>query len=170
MAAPFGQTIRSLEADQGYGARVALALFGLLLAVWLVWLFAASFAAWLISETDQIQLSDIITVTFAGEGIDKLQPGQPALLVLDAPPLAEKLQLPAQVVGVTISNGKALVDIRPDYSRLEAQDEVGPEILAAFARPTPGHVQVEVERLSPAILVLRAAGLTVTTEPVYVNR
>lgn len=170
MAAPFAQTIRSLEADQGFGARIAVAIFGLLLVAWLAWLFGASFAARLTSDTDQIQLSDTVTVSFSGEGIDKLQPGQPALLILDAPPLAERLLLPAQVVAVTPSNGKALVDIQPDYSRLEAQDEVSPEILAAFAQPTPGRVRVEVERVSPAILVLRAAGLTVTTEPVYVNR
>lgn len=168
MAAPFGQTIRSLDADRGYGRDVALVVFSLLLIGWLVWLFAARFPARLVSEPGQLLLDNTLTVEFSGEGIDKLEAGQPGLILLSAPPLPEALILPVVVNDVTFVGGTAQVVIVPDFSLLEGR-EVGPEILSAFVEPTPGQVQIEVERVSPLTLVLRAAGMTEETAPVFVT-
>lgn len=169
MAAPFSQTIRSLKADQSYGKSVTLALFSLLLAGWLVWAFAARIPSRLTSETDQIQLAEVITTIFGKEAAAHLTPGLSALVILDAPPLTEPLVLPAQVLDVYSVEDKTEVQIVPDFSLLEA-DTASPEILAAFSQPTSGRVEVEIERVSPAFLVLRAAGLTAETAPVVTSR
>lgn len=169
MAAPFAQTIRSLDADRSYGQIIVLAAFALLLTLWLVWVFAARIPARLTSTTNQIRLDATVTVTFSGEGVDKVQPGQPALVYLDAPPLAASVVLPARVVDVALNGATARVTVMPDFSGLEV-DDVPEDVLAAFARPTPGRVEVEVERVSPATLVLRASGLNVDSGPVILNR
>lgn len=168
MAAPFAQTTRSLEADRSYGKTAALAAFSLLLAAWLVWAFAARVPARLTSETDQIQLGEIITVTFGSEATGQLTTGQAALVILDRPPLAETLVVPARVIDAQPAGEKVQVRLLPDFSRLE-EGPVSDEIVAAFTQPTAGRVVVEVERVSPASLALRAAGLTADTAPIVVN-
>ena len=127
-------------------------------------------------------MSEIIAVTFGSEAAGQLTTGQDALVILDAPPLTEALIVPAQVIDTQPVGEKVLVRLLPDFSRLEA-GPVSDEIMAAFTQPMAGRVVaaqqqqqegagwvvVEVKRVSPASLALRAAGLTADTAPIVVN-
>jgi membrane fusion protein (multidrug efflux system) len=86
--------------------------------------------------------------------LGKIQPGQNATVKLDGFPWAQFGTLPARVLRVAgeIRNGKVRVE-------LAVKTPAGSRI-----RPThglPGSVEVEVERISPAVLLLRSAGRTV---------
>ena len=164
MAVPFAQTTRSLNADRGIAALVLLALLSLLLSVWLVWAFTARFSVYAVSETTQIRLDDTITTTFTTDAAKGLRVGQKALIYLDAPPLSEPVVLPAQVIDVEGVASGAQVKVAPDFRQIEAAP-VNAEILAAFSQPVSGRVEVETETLSPALLVLRSAGLNADTAP-----
>lgn len=165
MAVPFAQTTRSLSADRGIVSLVLLALLSLLLAGWLVWAFTARFSVNAVSETTQIRLDDTITTIFTTDAAKGVRVGQKALVYLDAPPLSEPVVIPAQVIDIEGVADGTQVEVAPDLRQFEEADTVNPEILAAFSQPVSGHVEVETETLSPALLVLRSAGLTVDTAP-----
>lgn len=164
MAVPFAQTTRSLNADRGIASLVLLALLTLLLAGWLIWAFTVRFAVYAVSETSGIRLDNTITTTFTADAAKPLKVGQKALVYLDAPPLSEPVIIPAQVINIEGAADGTRVEVAPDLRQFEA-DAVNPEILAAFSQPVSGHVEVEAETLSPALLVLRSAGLTANTAP-----
>ena len=164
MAVPFAQTTRSLSADRGIVSLVLLTLLSLLLAGWLVWAFTARFSVNAVSETTEIRLDDTITTTFTTDAAKSLKVGQKALVYLDAPPLSEPVVISAQVIDIEGVADGTQVEVAPDLRQFEA-DPVNPEILAAFSQPVSGHVEVETETLSPALLVLRSAGLTADTAP-----
>ncbi len=164
MAAPFAQTSRSLTADRGIAAVVILAVAGLLLAAWLTWTFTARFSVYVVSQQGPIRLDNLISVTFDAVEQDKLSEGQPARIFLNAPPLSEPVTLSAKVIRVTEGQDGVRVDVAPDFSQFD-NATISPEILAAFEEPVDGHVEVEVESISPATLVLRTSGLNAETAP-----
>lgn len=164
MAVPFAQTIRSLNADRGVAALVLVALLSLLLAVWLIWAFTASFSVYANSETAPIRLDDIITATFSADGAKELKKGQAALIYLDSPPLSEQLILQGQVTSIASGSDGVEVRVALDLRQLKT-GPLNSEILAAFSTSVPGHVAVEVESLSPVTLFLRSTGINADTAP-----
>jgi len=162
MAVPFAQTTRSLSADRGMAMLTLLGLLSLLLLVWLVWAFTSRFSVYAVSETTPIRLDDTIAATFPGGTAEQLRIGQKALVYLDAPPLSETVIVPAHVIDVVDSSSGVLVELAPDFRQIES-GPVSSEVLAAFSMPVSGHVEIEVERLSPALLILRSAGLHTDT-------
>lgn len=169
MAVPFSQTVRSLKADRGVAALLLVAIFSLMLAIWLVWAFTARFPVYAASATAPLLLDDTITATFSADAAKGLRNGQKALVYLDAPPLSEPVVLAATVIGVTGTSGGAQVEVAPDFRPLEA-GTISSEILAAFSQPVSGHIEVEMEMLSPALLVLRSAGLNTDSAPLVSTR
>ncbi|MBV9766233.1 MAG: HlyD family efflux transporter periplasmic adaptor subunit [Acidobacteriaceae bacterium] len=83
--------------------------------------------------------------------LGKVRPGQPAILRLQGFPWAQYGSVPARVAKVAgeIRDGKVRVE-------LTANPRSGSRI--SFQHGLPGSVEVEVERLSPAALILRSAG------------
>jgi membrane fusion protein (multidrug efflux system) len=85
------------------------------------------------------------------EAVGRIRAGQRAWLHLAGFPSIQYGSVPAQVdlVGGEVREGRVRVElsIRPD-----------PNTHIAFEHGLPGAVEVEVERVTPAMLVLRAAG------------
>jgi multidrug resistance efflux pump len=86
--------------------------------------------------------------------LGKVHPGQNAVVKLDGFPWAQFGTLSARVARVAgeIRNGKVRVELAvqaPEGSRIR------------LAHGLPGSVEVEVERISPAVLLLRSAGRAV---------
>ncbi len=80
------------------------------------------------------------------------------------------LLVPASVVpaGQALAAGAAALRASEVTQLLVAGIEAAPvnaEILAAFSQPVSGRVEVETEMISPALLVLRSAGLNADTAP-----
>jgi multidrug resistance efflux pump len=90
----------------------------------------------------------------AQAALGKIQPGQNAIVKLDGFPWAQFGTLSARVARVAgeIRDGKVRVELAvkpPDRSRIQ------------LTHGLPGSVEVEVERISPAVLLLRSAGRAV---------
>lgn len=90
----------------------------------------------------------------AQAALGKIHPGQNAIVKLDGFPWAQFGTLSARVARVAgeIRDGKVRVELAvtpPDRSRIQ------------LTHGLPGSVEVEVERISPAVLLLRSAGRAV---------
>ena len=164
MAVPFAQPTRSLNADRGITTLIWVALLSLLLTIWLIWAFSAQFSVSVSSEPAPIRLDDSVSAFFSSNAGKQLKIGQKALIYLDAPPLSEPVVLPAQVIAVDRASDGFQVQVAPDFRQIEGAP-VNSEILAAFSTPVSGHVAVEVESISPALLLLRSAGINADTAP-----
>lgn len=83
--------------------------------------------------------------------LGKLRPGQPAVMRLQGFPWAQYGTVPAQVkqVGSEIRDGKVRVELAVD-TRTSAH--------IPLQHGLPGSVEVVIERVSPAALILRSAG------------
>jgi multidrug resistance efflux pump len=83
--------------------------------------------------------------------LGKLQPGQPAIVRLEGFPWAQFGTLSARVSQVAgeIRNGKV---------RVELAVNAAPRSRIPIQHGLPGSVEVEIERASPALLLLRSAG------------
>jgi membrane fusion protein (multidrug efflux system) len=83
--------------------------------------------------------------------LGRIQPGQPARLRLEGFPWAQYGSLAATVTRVADETRNGMV-------RVEFQLVSQPQMTLSLQHGLPGTVEVEIERLSPAILVLQAVG------------
>lgn len=92
------------------------------------------------------------------ETLGRIRPGQRARLRLTGFPATQYGSLPATVtsVGSEVSQGRV---------RVELAITVAPATAIPLEHGLPGTVEVELERVSPATLVLRAAGRAVVRSP-----
>jgi len=96
-----------------------------------------------------------VVAEFSGEAaLGKIHPGQNAIVKLEGFPWAQFGTLPARVARVAgeIRDGKVRVELAvqaPAGSRIPLQHGL------------PGSAEIEVERISPAVLLLRSAGQAV---------
>ena len=100
----------------------------------------------------------VVATFLPGLALGRVQPGQPARLRLDGFPWAQYGSLAATVMSVA-------TEARDGVIRVELRlDRQGPTTIP-LQHGLPGTVEVEVERVSPATLVLREVGtrLGVTT-------
>ena len=138
----FGRTLRALDADGFRISNIALLLVLLLLAGWTAWLFGSSVAQYEISKDVRVEPNRFIA-TFPPRVLEQVRPGQSATLRL------ESQTIPAKVIaiGIEASRGQARIILLP-----------------ATENPVPAggraEAAIEVERVSPARLILRAAGRT----------
>jgi membrane fusion protein (multidrug efflux system) len=88
---------------------------------------------------------------FPAAVVGRLHPGQPARLRLTGFPWTQYGTMPATVadVGNEASGGRVRVELRLASARTSS---------IPLEHGLPGSAEVEVERISPALLVLRAAG------------
>ncbi len=83
--------------------------------------------------------------------LGRIRPGQTALMRLDGFPWAQFGSLPAKVSQIAS-------EIRDNRIRVEFQPEAPPESRLPFQHGLPGAIEVELERVAPAMLVLRTVG------------
>ncbi len=83
--------------------------------------------------------------------LGRLRPGQPATLRLQGFPWAQYGTISAKV-------SRVADEVRDGKVRVEMAVDANPHSPIPFQHDLPGSVEVEVERVSPAALVLRAAG------------
>ena len=136
----FGRTIRALDAD-GFRISNFILLFALaLLGGWIWWFARADVPQYEISRDVRIEPNRFI-VTFPARVLDHVRPGQSATLQLNG------ATIPAKVIaiGMDASSGQVRAILLP---------------LTETAPPagTNAEAAVEIERVSPATLVLRASG------------
>lgn len=159
MATAFSRSLRAIEADRGRRALWGTLLAAALLAAWLAWfalarvtLLEVTDAAWLEADTQGADAPALKGVAlFAPDALGRIEPGQPAQLH------------PRGSTRPTYGSFPAVVDrvLGLDESgqvRVELTLGLEPGTAPALRAGQPATVEIEVERLSPAALVLRAAG------------
>jgi hypothetical protein len=141
MAAPFSRSLRSLQQDNSGLSLTGLIITLVLLFAWGAWFFLARITVYESSREFQVQRDGSLQVTFAPSALVQIQAGQKARLRL--------------------ANGRAYAAIVLDSPDLEHGSTQVPVFVYAADNLQPGRsgeVQVEVEHISPADLVLRSAG------------
>ena len=151
MSSPFSRTMRSLYADSFRPALISLVVAIILLVTWGTWFFFAQVTFYENSQSAYLTDGEIIRAQFPTEAFNRIQTGQPARLYLDGAIVAGSIR--AIVTDV----------IRP--SQTEEMGEVRLFALAdadspiRFHEKLTGQVEIAVEHISPAQLVMRVSGL-----------
>ncbi|NIV31020.1 MAG: hypothetical protein GWN58_16470 [Anaerolineae bacterium] len=162
MATPFSRSTRSLEADGFQGGLLALLLSGVLLVAWLVWFFGAQITIYEVSQTAHLVQPDRLVAEFPVSALGRIQPTQPARLRLDSFPWTQHGTVVATVRNVSRQAG--------ENNQIRVELEVHPNTAAmSLQRGLSGVVEIEVDRVSPALLVLRTAGLRLATVTDRIN-
>jgi len=137
---PFARTIRALDADSFRGSRLGLLLAAVVLGCWLWWAFAA--------RVPRYELSTNVTLDPAGQ-----------TAVADFPVVARnpiRIGQTAIVRAGSSSIGAVVITATPfGDGQMRVVLQLSPH--AALAEPIA--VELEVERISPATVALRAAGI-----------
>lgn len=136
---PFSRTTRSLHSDSFGPSLMMLVLALILLLAWNVWFFFAQVSLTEISQSAQVIKVNIVEAKFPPEQLAHMRRGQAAFIYLEGQ---------AAPIEANVS------DVWEEEVQLLLKDD---EMLTIGY--LNGHVEVEVESVSPATLVLRAAGL-----------
>ncbi len=160
MANSFHRVNRTLRADRGIRSTGMLLIALFLLGAWVTWAFQARLTRYVTSDSarlEKVSSGDpsgklhVIGEFQPWAVLGQMRPGQSALFMAQGLSPAQSGAVPAHVSAIAseIRNGKLRVDLAIDsvsHSRFPLKAGL------------PVTVQVEVERLSPAALILRSAG------------
>jgi hypothetical protein len=154
MSVPFGQSMRSLAADGARGAIIATWITVALLAAWTGWFFLAEVTVRQAASARIEARKGVVHVVAElppEDSLGRIWPGQRGQLRLAAFPWTQYGTVPVEV---------ARVDGEARDGRVQIELSVHPDhdTRIPLGHGLPGTVEIEVERLSPAALVLRAAG------------
>ena len=149
MAMPFSRSMRSLSADSFQMVQVGMLIAIPFFLAWLVWFLAAGVTIMEISTNTKFEGNDVIFATYPDSARERLRIGQPARLRLN-PIDSGVLSATALVTG--ISPGATGQTVLVELFATEPLPPVAPDT------PLVKQVEVEVERVTPAVLVLRASG------------
>lgn len=148
MSSTFFRSARFLE-DDGFGkSTLGLVLVAVLMAAWLVWAFFAQITLYQVSDRALLENSSTIVADFDPAALVHIRPHQSAQLRLHDFPWAEYGSLSATVTRVEYQDGRVQVElaIEPD-----------PDSRIPLKPGLTGTVEIAVEKMSPATLVLRTA-------------
>ena len=141
---PFSRTTRSIHSDSFGPSLMMLVLAVLLLLAWNAWFFFAQVSLTEISQNANVVKVNLVEAEFPPELLARMGRGQAAFIYLEDQ---------ATPIEANVS------DVWEEEVQLLLKDD---EVLTIGL--LNGHVEVEVESVSPATLVLRAAGLLPTPQ------
>lgn len=157
MSIPFTRSTRSLRNDSFRTSTVILAVALFLLVVWFVWfsltyvtVYERSQSAWIIDGTRA-------TATFMPAVLGRIDVGQPAQLRIDGFPWSQYGVVAATVTQIHLESATGYVRVE-----FALQSESAPSI--PLQAGMTGTAEVAVGRMTPATLVLRAAGKRVSSQ------
>jgi hypothetical protein len=151
MSIPFSRSTRSLTLDSFRPALIGLALAILTLLALIAWFFLARITLYQSSASASLKQDGQIIAAFPAETFTQLKPGQTAILRLGQAGDQRQVSVPA-VVFDTQDGNEQVVLIVTDVSTLPG----------TIQGEMPGRVDVEVEYIAPAELLLRASGKYLT--------
>lgn len=143
--------MRSLDTDTARTRLVGLVVIALLLGVWLAWALLSRVTVYEVTSQASLTGASTVVAQFSPAVQGRIQPGQPARLRLDSYPWLQYGTVPAVVTTVPRAPRDGWLEIR-----LTIAEEPPAPITLDFGMT--GVVEVAVEQVSPAELLLRAAG------------
>ena len=160
MSIPFTRSLRSLESDHFQRALLLLLLIAVLLAIWAGWLLKARLPVYAVSDGVRVEKTTTapsikIVAAFAPDvALGRIQPGQTAYIRFNSVAWSQAGAVLATVTNVAFAEQTNQVQV--DFSPL-APPSGQPALLPGLT----GSAEIEVERVSPARLLLRAAGYSI---------
>ncbi len=150
MSIPFSRSMRSLNADSLRPSLVGLVIAIVLLVAWAGWFFLAQITIYETGQIVGLTSTGTVVANFPPEALGRIHRGQPAFLRPNVATENPIESIPAIVADVTNDD--------PD-GRIQVELFALPSAASlAFLQNNPtGQVEIEVERLSPATLVMRAS-------------
>ncbi len=158
MAIPFSHSTRSLEADSFTTSLISLILAMTLLLAWNGWFFLARVTLYEVGSIVRVDEDDMVIAKFPPSSQGQILPRQTAIIRLNVPSEIEPIIIPAMVTGVMGENGQVEL-----YAFWNDQPMVNPQA------GLTGQVEVEVEYVSPATLVMRTTGQVLNARKVSDN-
>lgn len=157
MSIAFSRSTGALQADSHRIALISLLTAVPLILIWIAWFAFATLAVSEVSKELSPGDRGEINATFAADRGAKIRQGQEALLRLTDERGQERV-IPALVSHVAPNgNGQLTVRLAPDPTYVAYEP---------LPEPLQGQAEVAIEQISPAVLVLRAAGQLIDTPPV----
>ncbi|HJW84808.1 MAG TPA: HlyD family secretion protein, partial [Anaerolineae bacterium] len=151
MAATFSRSMRALAADNFRTQLLGLLFAAILFAMWAVWFFFAQVGVYEVSQAARLHSPTQAIADFPAATFGRIRPGQPARLRLAAFPWTQYGTLSATVATVDY-------DVDSDSVRVGLDLAPGANSAIRLEPGLRGNVEVEIERVSPAVLAVRAAG------------
>ncbi len=154
--------MRSLNADSFRPSLLKMVAAVLLLGMWLAWFIFARVTLYETSTDIRILETDGVAAYFPAEKAQQLRGGQLALMRLDDVGSGRPQTIPAIIMKVERfpETNQVRVDLFPLWD-----DTLGD----VLGQNLPVQVNVEVERVSPALLALRAAGQLLDPVPIFIS-
>lgn len=150
MSLPFSRSIRSLNIDSYQASRIGMALGILIMISLLLWFFLVKVTIYEFSTELNFTEEGLVTASFPKEDLKKIAAGQPAIIQVDLGPNQPDVTLTGIVVGTDSNQGTAeLVILSEEITQIPLDQDIS------------GQVQIEVEYVTPAMLVRRASGMYV---------
>ncbi len=151
MSASFSRSIRTMRTKTSGGPVIVLLVVVLFLAGWLVWLVGARVPVYALSETAVLTTPAEVTAQFPPDALSQIAPGQSAWLRLD--------DFPADTYGLVAATVVTMDETLQD-GRFQATLRLNPptDSQIPFQPGLTGVVEIEVEKVTPAALLLRTAG------------
>ena len=161
MATPFERSMRSLEVSDPRKLIVALITTILLLVLWLLWFFLARITIYQISQPIDITESEVIIAKFPLEASQVLKPGQVANLIIDGNIGVDLGPISGSVAQISREAEVGIVEV----SIFMNWEQVPQLYSLSNLVDLTGKIQIEVEQVSPATMVIRAANSAVAASP-----
>ncbi|MEZ4663362.1 MAG: hypothetical protein R2911_37945 [Caldilineaceae bacterium] len=157
--------MRSLQADRGIGTLVGLGVALTLFLLWIIWFLWAPIARYETGVLVGITRDGWVVAEFPVAAWQSIQQGQTAFIRLDPTVAANSGQNGSSIPSQTVAAIPAIV-----ANVLGQPTNDGFQVSFAVQEYTPalegriaGEVAVEIEQLTPALLVARASGQFVDT-------
>lgn len=162
MPTPFANTLRSLNADRFRGSLIGLGVAVVLLIAWSSWFFLARMTIYEVSASAVVARDGFVLADFPSAKLDRIHRGQAAWLHPVPDPAEQPANVPAVVFDIIGSPSVELTRVRLFPMPDRDQNQV----------LLPGQkvrVEIEVESVSPASLVLRTSGFSTDTSGVALS-
>jgi hypothetical protein len=150
--------MRSLRIDSFRASQIGLVLAILNVLALIVWFFVGQVTLYESSDALRIDEEQRILAEYPVDTIDRIRSGQAAILRLDLGQGQPPVTFPVSVYAVDPESG--LVELYPLSGALS---------LDTLHGKLKGQVQVEVEHVTPATLVLRASGKILNRQEIPVS-
>jgi len=162
MPTPFANTLRSLHADRFRASLIGLGVALVLLIVWGSWFFLARMTVFEVSASAVVAREGFVVADFPAAKLEPIRRGQSAWLYPVMDGAKKPVVVPAVVIGIIRSPST-----EPARVKLYPLSDRDPSEILPEGRNV--RVEIEVESVSPAALVLRTSGLSVDTPGVALS-
>ncbi len=151
MSISFTRSTRSLKTDKFKISIGMLLLITLLFVIWGLWFFLAQITLYEVANEAELLANSEVVAYFSTTALGRIQTGQPARLRFNGFPAIQYGPVAATVTSITNKPAAGWVEVKltliPDSnSKIPLQ------------RGMPGQAEIEVEHVSPLILLLRSVG------------